>query len=166
MKKCPFCAEEIQDEAIKCKHCGEALTLKKEINTNSAQKIKEGGGCGPMICSLLICGSGQMIKGQVGRGLLFMLFAIIIGALTSWIFCLGAIIVIIISVIDASSPVYKCSKCRVIVDSNAQKCKSCQSDFLLVAGGVTGDHPRDLNGGHTDSKINEEKYPRVGDFDN
>ena len=59
MKNCPFCAERIQDEAIKCKHCGSSLVAEKSSAQNQQPSqivVKKRSGCMTLLVVIFCIG--------------------------------------------------------------------------------------------------------------
>ena len=70
-KQCPFCKEMIKVSALKCKHCGEFLDDRVRPHQ---EKWNRGIAA---VLSLVIPGSGQMYKGQIFNGLIWLVMVFI-----------------------------------------------------------------------------------------
>ena len=74
--KCPECGREVSDAAASCPGCGHPIAQQPTLQPilQPAQKWSPGVAA---VLSLIIPGAGQMYKGSVGGGLLWLLFVVI-----------------------------------------------------------------------------------------
>jgi TM2 domain-containing membrane protein YozV len=78
-KRCPYCAEIINKEAIKCKHCSEILdpqiraarTAQNQAVIIPQPKIRHWSPGIAAVLSFIIPGLGQLYKGRIGSGILW-----------------------------------------------------------------------------------------------
>jgi TM2 domain-containing membrane protein YozV len=104
---CSACGTRQTGGARFCSSCGQPLFDQPVPTANQATPIDSSGlvlnpnplpPWGAALCSLIIAGLGQMLLGQVAKGVVILLIGIVVGALTAGV---GAIIIWIVTAVDA-----------------------------------------------------------------
>lgn len=94
-KACPFCAEDIQEAAVFCRHCHH--DLRTGAHASAAQARRWSPGVAGLL-SFLIPGAGSIYKGQIGLGVLWF----ILTAIGYWLFVLPGVLLHLVGIAMAA----------------------------------------------------------------
>jgi len=88
MKKCPFCAEEIQDEAIKCRFCNEFLAdkpVEKKVHWSHSSSAVFLGFLvvGPLVIPLVWMNPHHSRNVKIGLTILILIVTFVLGSALS-----------------------------------------------------------------------------------
>lgn len=74
---CPECSKQISSAAASCPNCGHPMLAQTPTSPTPALIQPKWNRGIAAVLSLIIPGAGQMYKGQVGNGLLWLIFVVI-----------------------------------------------------------------------------------------
>ena len=124
---CPYCANAVPANCSTCPSCGapvEAPPPRVVVNNNNnnnynncygngQQQVQQKSAFLAVLISCFIVGGGQMYNGQVAKGVVLLLSAVVIGFLTAGI---AGSVLWIISMVDAAQIAGKINSGRIVGD--------------------------------------------------